>query len=57
MCYDASGLWSLRAGMDVFSLQKIMGHASLTVLRKYLDQSQEDLQAAHREHAPVDRFL
>lgn len=50
-------LWSLRSGMDVFALQRLMGHADLTVLRRYLDQNRDDLAAAHREHGPVDSLL
>ena len=50
-------LWSLRSGMDIFSLQRLMGHADLSVLRKYLDQVQQDLQDAHRKHGAVDGML
>ncbi len=48
---------SLRNGMDVFSLQKLMGHADLTVLRRYLAQTREDLQSAHERAGPVDKLL
>ena len=34
--------------MDVFSLQKLMGHADLQVLRRYLVQTTEDIAQAHR---------
>jgi site-specific recombinase XerD len=47
----------LRSGMDVYSLQKLMGHADLSVLKRYLALAGEDLQRAHREHGPVDRLL
>jgi site-specific recombinase XerD len=47
----------LRAGVDIFSLQKLMGHADLSVLRKYLDQVKEDLQEAHKRHGAVDNML
>jgi len=43
--------------MDIFSLQRLMGHADLSVLRKYLDQVQQDLQDAHRKHGAVDGML
>ncbi len=33
----------LRAGVDVFSLQKLMGYADLHVLRRYLAQTTEDI--------------
>jgi site-specific recombinase XerD len=50
-------LWSLRAGMDVFALQQIMGHSDLTMLRKYLAQVQADLETAHKRHGAVDNML
>jgi len=50
-------LWSLRNGMDVYALQRLMGHADLGVLRRYLDQTRTDLAEAHREHGPVDAML
>jgi len=45
----------LRAGVDIFSLQKLMGHADLQVLRRYLAQTTEDIAEAHRIGSPVDR--
>lgn len=45
---------ALRSGMDVFALQRLMGHADLTVLRRYLAQTDQDLQAAHRKHSPAE---
>jgi integrase/recombinase XerD len=44
----------LRAGVDVFSLQKLMGHSDLQVLRRYLAQTTEDIARAHRIGSPVD---
>lgn len=44
----------LRAGMDLISLQRLMGHADLTVLRRYLSQTVDDLAAAHARCGPVD---
>jgi len=53
----AFALASLRGGMDIYSLQKLMGHADLTVLRRYLAQTQDDLAEAHRKAGPVDHLL
>lgn len=50
-------LWSLRSGMDIFSLQRLMGHSDLTVLRRYLALVEKDLQEAHRKHGAVDSML
>lgn len=52
----AFALNSLRAGMDVFSLQKLMGHADLQVLNRYLAQNTEDLKIAHGKASPVDNW-
>jgi site-specific recombinase XerD len=50
-------LWSLRAGMNIYALQAIMGHSDLTILRRYLALVEEDLQEAHRKHGAVDNML
>jgi integrase/recombinase XerD len=44
----------LRNGGDIYSLQKLMGHADLQVLRRYLAQTNEDLHIAHCNYSPVD---
>ena len=53
----AFALLSLRNGMDVYSLQKLMGHSDLTVLRRYLAQADGDLQNARERSGPVDNIL
>lgn len=50
-------LWSLRAGMDVVSLSRIMGHEDTSLLRRYAAQLTDDLARAHKEHGPVDSLL
>ena len=52
----AFALGMLRAGVDVFSLQKLMGHTSLAILRRYLAQNTEDIARAHRIGSPVDQL-
>ena len=47
----------LRNGADVYSLQKLMGHSDLSVLRRYLKQTEDDLGATHEKHGPVDHWL
>jgi len=47
----------LRSGVDVFALQKLMGHADLQVLRQSLAQTDQDIQAAHMRGSPVDNNL
>jgi site-specific recombinase XerD len=53
----AFALNCLRAGMDVYSLQKLMGHSDLQVLRRYLAQTDSDLLEAHGRASPVDLNL
>lgn len=52
----AFALEMLRAGVDVYSLQTLMGHADLQVLRRYLKQTDEDLREAHMKGSPVERM-
>ena len=52
----AFALASLRAGVDLVSLSRLMGHADLSVLSRYLSQDDEDLRLAHAKGSPVDRL-
>jgi len=53
----AFALACLRGKMDIYSLQRLMGHADLTMLRRYLAQTVEDVRKAHARSGPVDRLL
>ena len=53
----AFALVMLRNGVDIFALQKLMGHSDLQVLRRYLAQTDQDLQTAHMRGSPVDNNL
>ena len=46
----------LRNGGDLFSLQRIMGHSSLEVLRGYVNLSQGDLSRVHETASPLDNL-
>lgn len=46
----------LRNGGDCFSLQKLLGHSSLDMTRKYAELSQTDVQEKHRLFSPADRL-
>jgi len=50
-------LQMLRNGVDIFSLQKLMGHSDIQILRRYLQQTEEDIRLAHRLGGPVDHLL
>ncbi len=47
-------LLMLRSGADVFSVQHLLGHADLGVLRRYLAQTEADVTRVHELHSPVD---
>lgn len=53
----AFALVSLRNGVDLISLQRLLGHSDLSVIRRYLAQTDEDLRSAHAKAGPVDKWL
>jgi integrase/recombinase XerD len=53
----AFALNMLRSGVDIFTLQRLMGHADLQVLRRYLAQNDQDNLLAHIKGGPVDNNL
>ena len=50
-------LTMLRNDVDIFSLQRLMGHSDLQVMRRYLAQSDKDVYNAHVRGAPVDNLI
>jgi integrase/recombinase XerD len=44
----------LRSGVDVYTLARLMGHADIQTLRRYLKLVNEDLQQAHAKASPAD---
>jgi site-specific recombinase XerD len=53
----AFALNSPRNGMDLFSLQRLMGHSDLSILRRYAAQNEQDIRLAHERFGPADRLL
>ena len=53
----AFALLSLRAGANVYTLQRLMGHSNVSVLARYLALVEDDLRRAHETAGPVDRAL
>jgi site-specific recombinase XerD len=47
-------LESLRNGIDLMSLQTLLGHADLQVVRRYIKQTDNDIELAHMKSSPVD---
>ncbi len=46
----------LRNGGDMFTLQRILGHESLDMVRNYVNVTQYDVQKAHLLHSPADNI-
>jgi len=47
----------VKSGADLFSCQRILGHSSLEMVRRYAQQVVSDLQEKHRIYSPVDRMM
>jgi integrase/recombinase XerC len=52
----AFALAMLRNGCDLLTLQRLMGHADLSLLRRYAKQTVEDLRTVHALASPADRL-
>jgi len=53
--HTAAVMW-IRNGGDVFSLQQILGHSTLEMVRVYVNLAQSDVEAAHRRYSPADNI-
>ncbi|MFQ5923543.1 MAG: tyrosine-type recombinase/integrase, partial [Anaerolineales bacterium] len=56
-CRRTFATWALNGGMDLFSLQRLLGHSSLEMVRRYARQSDRDLKSAHDRTGPIDHTL
>jgi integrase/recombinase XerD len=44
-------------GGDVFSLQRILGHTSLDMVKRYVALADADLSTRHRQASPADHLV
>lgn len=47
----------LREEVDIYTLAKLMGHASIDTLKCYLKHTTNDIEIAHKKYGPVDHAL
>jgi len=45
------------AGGDVFTLQKLLGHTTLAMVRRYVELADVDVRAQHKRFSPADSLL
>ena len=55
-CRRTFASWALREAIDLLSLQRLLGHSSFQMVRRYAYQSESDLRAAHSRAAPIDNL-
>ncbi|WP_040212546.1 tyrosine-type recombinase/integrase [Clostridium polynesiense] len=48
---------AVKAGMDIFSLQRIMGHTELSTTRKYVQLDTKTIQEKHRQANVLEKLL
>jgi integrase/recombinase XerD len=41
-------------GMDIISIQRLLGHSNLAVINRYIKSYNDDLRVVHEKHSPVD---
>jgi len=46
----------LRSGMDLITLQALMGHSDLSTLKRYVLLDDDDLRQTHSQNSPVERM-
>jgi integrase/recombinase XerD len=49
-------IWYMRNGGDVFSLQRILGHSSLDIVRLYVNMADTDVKSCHSKFSPGDNL-
>ena len=53
----AFALAMLRAGVDLLTIARLLGHSDLSLLDRYIRQTGEDLRESHEKGSPVDGLL
>jgi len=45
-----------RAGVDLLTISRLLGHSDLSLLERYIKQTSEDLRGSHERGSPVDNL-
>jgi len=48
---------SVKAGMDIFTLQILLGHSNITTTRQYIQLNTDDLISSHNKVNVISRFI
>jgi integrase/recombinase XerD len=47
----------IKSGGDPFSLQKILGHTDMSMVRRYVRFSDADVSEKHQQFSPLQQFM
>lgn len=50
-------LMFLRNGADAFSLQRMMGHTTMEMTRRYVNLAQSDVKEQHAQASPINKLM
>lgn len=48
---------AIKNGADVFTLQKILGHSTLDMVRKYVNYFSDEVADAHKKFSPIEKLF
>ncbi len=46
-----------RAGVDLLTIARLLGHSDMSILERYIKQTSEDLRGSHERGSPVDGMM
>jgi len=56
LCRHTFATKFLSNGGDIFTLQKILGHSTLEMVRRYSNLSSDHVRAQHQRFSPMDKL-
>lgn len=48
---------SIQNGADVFTLQSVLGHSSMDMVRNYVNMFSNELRDNHRKFSPIEKLF